>query len=149
MLLGTPITNRRDFEYSPDVVMSFCLSVDRFCQHKSVTTVQDADLKVGSCLLESNIKTEFKHGHVSSERARIMNMAQTHVFCHWPTFVVLETPTVRGTTTEAVLSSILGVYISVCRQMWLLTVQDAVTKLYRCAVGIQLKAKLKGVCGLM
>lgn len=54
--------------------------------------------------------------------------------------MVLETPSVVGTTTECTL---LGVYISVCLcvggQICFHTAQDALTKLYRCVVKIKIK----------
>lgn len=55
-------------------------------------------------------------------------------FCFWQN-VVLETPTVAGSTTEAGLSTLPGV----CLHRFCAMVQDAVTKL--CALSVQLRSK--------
>ena len=38
----------------------FCLSVDTFCQHNSMSTVQDTASKLYRCVVEIKIKAEFK-----------------------------------------------------------------------------------------
>lgn len=48
-----------------------------------------------------------------SEGARNRGM-DPPILYPWPTFMVLETLTVAGTTTGEVLGTLLGVYISVC-----------------------------------
>lgn len=62
--------------------------------------------------------------------------------------MVLDTPTVAGTTAEEVLSTLPGcIFLSVaifCHSDSIATVQDAVMKLH---VEIKMKANLKGGCG--
>lgn len=40
--------------------MSVCLSVDRFCKHDGITTVQDAITELYKCVVEIKMKAEFE-----------------------------------------------------------------------------------------
>lgn len=67
--------------------------------------------------------------------------------------MVLETLTVGGTTTEAVLSTLAGVFFTsvyrFCHCDSVSTVQDTVMKLYGSVVEIKMKARFEDGCGVV
>ena len=50
------------------------------------------------------MKVRFQDGHGQSKVADNRGVSLLPILCPWPTLVLLETPVVAGTITEAVLS---------------------------------------------
>ena len=50
------------------------------------------------------MKVRFQDGHGQSKVADNKGVSLLPILCPWPTLVLLETPVVAGTITEAVLS---------------------------------------------
>lgn len=91
----------------PGVYMSACLSVDRFCQCK-LLNMQLQHFTV--CTQDLNVDWRFWRWPWSKRRGQ----KYPPIVYPWPTFMVLETLIVAGTTTGEVLGTLLGVHISVC-----------------------------------